>query len=141
VRSLGVCRWALTTLLLFALGSCALVGTTRKERMMRLETGLNENRPQLYQDFLEDATSDYAVLQTTDVGQTWDVWFPTGYPDAETYTLTFVQFLSGADQGVLASVTGPAAFGGPRDLELHMARVGLDWYLVELVLDGTVIVQ
>jgi hypothetical protein len=127
--------------LVLALGSCALVGTSRKDRMMRFEVGLNENRPELYQDFFAGATSDYDTLRTTDVGQTWDVWFPPGYPTPGTYTLEFVENLRGSVDGVLATVSGPAEFGSPKSLELRMVRVGLDWYLAALELDGTVIVQ
>jgi hypothetical protein len=38
-------------------------------------------------------------------------------------------------------VSGPTAFGGAKSLELHMIRVGLEWYLVKLVLNGSTIVQ
>lgn len=108
---------------------------------MRFETGLNQNREYLYMDFYESRTADYTLLQTTPVGETWDDWFPPDYPDPGTYTVTFVSKLPGSAEGALATVSGPDPFGGPKNLELHMVRVGLDWYLERLVLDGATIVD
>jgi hypothetical protein len=127
--------------LLLILGGCSLTGTSRKERMALFEVGLNDNREYLYMDFLESETADYDSLKDTDVGQTWDVWFPVNYPDPGTYTLSFEAFLDNPDKGILATVSGPSAFGGAKSLELHMIRAGLEWYLAKLVLNGSTIVQ
>ncbi|MBN1835627.1 MAG: hypothetical protein JW820_07245 [Spirochaetales bacterium] len=127
-------------ILLFTLlvASCAPFGTSREERIQRFEVGLNENREYLYLDFYEPLTTDYAVLQSSDVSVTWDIWFPPGYPDPGSYT---VEVPNASGDVVEALVYGPDSFAGPKSLRLHMVRDGLEWYLERLVLDGSTIVD
>jgi hypothetical protein len=122
---------------LAVLAGCAPFGTTRKERVQRFEVGLNENREYLYQEFYEPLTSDYATLQTSPATATWDVWFPPGFPDPGTYSVSADSYLG---DFVEAVVTGPG-FANPKPLRLYMVRSGLEWYIEKLVLDGTTIVN
>ena len=131
-------RYTLIVVLLSALAGCSLVGTTRKERVLRFEVGLNDNRKYLYMDFYEPLTTDYALLRDSDVGTTWDVWFPPGYPEPGTYTLTVDDYSVDVIEAV---VTGPDDSADPMALELHLTRVGLEWYIDKLVLDGATIVD
>lgn len=124
--------------LLVSLSGCALFGTTRKERVLRFEVGLNESREYLYQEFYEAATADYELLESPDLSQTWDLWFPPEVPEPGTYTLSADDYSTDVIQ---ATVTGPDTFGGPKPLELYLVRVGINWYLEKLVLDGDTIVD
>ena len=131
-------RYIPLLVLLAAMAGCSLFGTTRKERVLRFEDGLNENRAYLYQDFYEPLTTDYATLQDADVSVTWDIWFPPGYPEPGTFTLSVEDYSVDVIEAV---VTGPDADAEPMTLQLYMTQVGLDWYLERLDLDGVTIVD
>ncbi len=125
----------LLALLPLLLTGCALVGTTKEERVLRLETDLNESRSFAYQNF-DPAIADYLLLVAADLHSTWDAWFPPAeWPETTFYT---IEVTSAADDSITASVDGPEQFGGPRTLTIGMVRLGLDWYIDSLELSGEV---
>jgi hypothetical protein len=117
-----------------SLTACAPFGTSKAERVMRLENDLNESRQYAYQNFDPATTLDYTDLATLPPSQTWDDWFPPaeGY-DTTKYVLE-VQDV-GPDS-LRARVTGPVDFFGPRTLDASLVRIGLEWYINRLELSG-----
>ena len=116
-----------------ALSGCAVFGTSKAERVLRLQTDLNESRQYAYQNF-DPAIADYVTLATRNPNYTWDDWFPpTDWPDTTEYRIT-VQDAAG--DSITATVEGPADFGGPRTLTVGLVRLGLDWYITRLELSG-----
>jgi hypothetical protein len=116
-----------------ALTSCAPFGTSKRDRVLLFEADLNSAREYLYQNFLESETYNYAVIRDSDVGTTWDMWFPPGFPDPGTYTITLDSHFGNP---LDATVEGPDVFGGPKSIQFHFVRSGVYWYLSELTLDG-----
>jgi hypothetical protein len=130
LRILGILASALL------LGSCALFGTSKTERVMRLEADLNGNRAYAYQNFLESATTDYVTLATQSPVYTWDQWFPpANWPETTGYTFT-VEAVT--PDSVTATVTGPSNFGSAKTAVFGVVRAGIYWYLEKLTLAGTV---
>ncbi len=119
-----------------ALSGCAIFGTSKAERVARLEYDLNGgywSRQYAYQNF-DPSIADYVKLATQPPTQTWDDWFPpTEAPDTTPYALE-VQNI-GPDS-LTARVTGPVDFGGPQTLTVGLVRLGLDWYISSLQLSG-----
>jgi hypothetical protein len=119
-----------------ALSSCAPFGTSKAERVARLEFDLNggyQSRQYAYQNFDPDTTTDYVDLATLPPSQTWDDWFPLEALDTVKYSLEIQDISS---DSVKVRVTGPAAFEGPRTLDIDMVRIGLEWYINRLQLSG-----
>jgi len=115
------------------LGGCAIFGTSKAERVMRLETDLNESRQYAYQNF-DPSINDYLTLATQNPNYTWDVWFPPAeWPETTLYTISVED--TGTDS-ITATVNGPADFAGPRTLTVSLVRVGLEWYISGLELSG-----
>lgn len=123
---------------LLLLASCAPFGTSRRERVERFEADLNYNREFAYENFLENATTDYDTIRNQPPGATWDAWFPVPYPEGGRYSISIDSVFANPMQ---ATVDGPDDFGGPKPLRLHMVRSGIYWYLEGLVLDGDPIVD
>jgi hypothetical protein len=116
-----------------ALSGCAIFGTSKAERVMRLETDLNESRQYAYQNF-DPSINDYLTLATQNPNYTWDVWFPPAeWPETTLYTISVED--TGTDS-ITATVNGPADFAGPRTLTVSLVRVGLEWYISGLELSG-----
>jgi hypothetical protein len=116
--------------------ACAPFGTSKAERVARFETDLNESRQYAYQNFDPATTADYVDLATLPPSQTWDDWFPpTEWPETAEYVLE-VQDV-GSDS-LTARVTGPADFEGPRTLTVGLVRIGMEWYINRLELEGEV---
>jgi hypothetical protein len=117
------------------LTGCAIFGTSKAERVMRLETDLNESRACAYQNF-DPAIADYLTLATQNPNYTWNVWFPPAeWPETTLYSITVED--TSADS-LTATVDGPADFGGPRTLTVGLVRMGMDWYINRLELAGHV---
>jgi hypothetical protein len=115
------------------LTGCAIFGTSKAERVMRLETDLNESRQFAYQNFDPDI-ADYLTLATQNPIYTWNVWFPPAeWPEATLYSITVKD--TSADS-LTATVDGPVDFGGPRTLTVGLVRIGMDWYIDRLELSG-----
>ena len=119
--------------LAIALIACAPFGTSKAERVARLETDLNESRQFAYQNFDPLTTTDYLTLATQNPNYTWDQWFPLEASDTTKYVLE-VQDV-GSDS-LEARVTGPVDFAGPRTLTVGLVRIGLEWYINRLELSG-----
>ena len=116
-----------------ALSGCAIFGTSKAERVMRLETDLNESRQYAYQNF-DPSINDYLTLATQNPNYTWDVWFPPAeWPETTLYTISVED--TGTDS-IRATVNGPTDFAGPRTLTVSLVRVGLEWYISGLELSG-----
>jgi hypothetical protein len=130
LRSVG-----LLALFPLLLAGCAIFGTSKAERVARLEADLNESRQFAYQNF-DPSIADYLTLATQDPSQTWDQWFPPAeWPETTQYTLS-VQDKS--TDSITATVNGPADFNGPRTLTIGLVRIGLDWYINRLELSDEV---
>ena len=115
------------------LGGCAIFGTSKAERVMRLETDLNESRQYAYQNF-DPAIADYLALATQNPNSTWDDWFPPAeWPETTLYSIGVQD--TGTDS-ITATVNGPADFAGPRTLTVGLVRLGMDWYISGLELSG-----
>ncbi|OHD74438.1 MAG: hypothetical protein A2V99_06885 [Spirochaetes bacterium RBG_16_67_19] len=121
-------------LLPLALASCAPFGTSKTERVMRLENDLNESRQYAYQNFDPATTLDYTDLATLPPSQTWDDWFPPAEMSDTTKYVLEVQDTSPDSASV--RVTGPVDFAGPRTLTVGLVRIGLEWYINRLDLSG-----
>ncbi len=117
-----------------ALSGCAIFGTSKAERVARLEFDLNDSRQYAYQNFDPATTADYTKLATQPPSQTWDQWFPLEASDTEKYALE-VQDVS--SDSLTARVTGPADFNGPQTLSVGLVRLGMDWYINRLQLSGS----
>jgi len=116
-----------------SLTACAPFGTSKAERVMRLETDLNESRQFAYQNF-DPAIADFITLATQNPNYTWDAWFPPAeWPETTMYVIE-VQDV-GSDS-LTARVTGPADFLGSQTLTVGLVRLGMDWYINRLELSG-----
>jgi hypothetical protein len=115
------------------LTSCAPFGTSKRDRVLLFEADLNGAREYLYQNFLESETYNYATIRDSDVGTTWDMWFPPGFPIRGTYTISLDSHFGNPLDG---TVEGPDVFGGPQSIQFHFVRSGVYWYLSELTLNG-----
>jgi hypothetical protein len=125
---------SILALLFLALAACAPFGTSKAERVLRLETDLNENREFAYQNF-DPSITDYVALLAQHPNSTWDLWFPPAeWPETTKYVLE-VQDV-GPDS-LTARVTGPVDFQGPQTLTVGLVRIGMDWYLNRLELSGS----
>jgi len=118
------------------LTACAPFGTSKAERVMRLENDLNESRQYAYQNFDPATTADYTDLATLPPSQTWDDWFPPAEMSDTTKYVLEVQDSSPDSASV--RVTGPVDFAGPRTLTVGLVRIGLEWYINRLELSGEV---
>jgi hypothetical protein len=122
-----------------AFTACAPFGTSKAERVARLEYDLNggvQSRQYAYQNFDPATTTDFVNLATQDPNQTWDQWFPPSeWPDTTRYVIDIQDI--GSDS-LTARVTGPVDFGGPRTLTVGLVRIGMEWYINRLELEGEV---
>jgi len=117
------------------LTACAPFGTSKAERVMRLENDLNESRQYAYQNFDPATTVDYTDLATLPPSQTWDDWFP---PTEMSDTTKYVLEVQDVDSdSVRARVTGPVDFPGPQTLTVGLVRIRLEWYINRLELSTT----
>jgi hypothetical protein len=122
---------------LLALSSCAPFGTSKAERVMRLEFDLNGgqvSRQYAYQNFDPATTVVYSDLAALPPSQTWDDWFPPAEMSDTTKYVLEVQDTSPDSASV--RVTGPVDFSGPRTLTVGLVRIGLEWYINRLDLSG-----
>lgn len=120
-----------------ALTACAPFGTSKAERVMRLEFDLNggqQSRQYAYQNFDPATTADYTDLATLPPSQTWNDWFPPAEMSDTTEYVLEVQDV-GSDS-VRARVTGPVDFQ-PQTLTVGLVRIGLEWYINRLELSTT----
>ena len=117
------------------LAACAPFGTSKAERVMRLENDLNESRQYAYQNFDPATTLDYTDLATLPPSQTWDDWFPPAEMSDTTKYVLEVQDTSPDSASV--RVTGPVDFPGPQTLTVGLVRIRLEWYINRLELSTT----
>jgi hypothetical protein len=139
MKNLG--RKLFPTVLVFALAiltSCAPFGTSKRDRIRRFEADLNGDRKYLYQNFLESETTDYAKIRDDDIGTTWDDWFPPGFPDPGTYSISVDSLIGDPSDG---TIDGPDDFGGPKSITFYFVRSGIYWYLEGLTLEGSKIID
>ena len=118
--------------------SCAPFGTSKRDRVLCFEADLNDSREYLYQNFLEAETTQYATIRDSDTAYTWDGWFPVGFPETGTYTISLESLFGNP---LDATVSGPDVFSGPQSIQFHFARSGFYWYLEGLTLEGSKIVD
>ncbi len=129
----------LTIIASLALAACAPFGTSKAERVARLEFDLNggqQSRQYAYQNFDPNTTTDYNYLATQNPNQTWDLWFPPGELSDTTQYVLEVQDTDSDSARV--RVTGPVDFGAARTLTVGLVRIGLEWYINRLELSGEV---
>jgi hypothetical protein len=128
---------SLLAMLVVLSSSCAPFGTSKAERVMRLENDLNESRESrqyAYQNFDPATTFDYDDLAALPPSQTWDDWFPPAEMSDNTKYVLEVQDTSSDSASV--RVTGPVDFNGPRTLRVGLVRIGLEWYINRLQFSG-----
>ena len=113
-------------LLVLALQSCSLFGTSKDARIEMFVDDLNYDRYNCYTNFHPDLCSDYNSLK--DPTSTLNLDFPTAYNDYDVYNLNESgDTMTGTIQGY-----GGAGFG-PQSITFYMAKDGLfDWKIERL---------
>jgi hypothetical protein len=80
----------------------------------------------------------YTTIRDEEPGTTGDAWFPPGFPNPGTYTITLDSSFGNPLEG---TVDGPDVFSGPQSIKFHLVRAGFYWYLEGITLDGSKIVE
>jgi hypothetical protein len=113
-------------LLILALQSCSLFGTSIDARIDMFEDDLNYDRSNLYTNLHPDETSDYDALKSP---LAWAGWFPTGSIPYDIYNR------SESGDTVDATIAGD---GYPaRQIIFYMSKDGLfDWKIESVWLEG-----
>lgn len=125
-----------TALLLVVFG-CTF-GVTIQERLDQLMTDLNSPLRDLVYLNLDPSLSDYDALKASAY---WDGVFPDGGTTPE-YALTGTAIDDAGDgtATVLATIDGPSSFSGPLAIEFSLVRIGFEWFISSITLDGTLVV-
>ena len=117
-------------LLVLALQSCSLFGTSKDARIDMFEDDLNYDRYNCYTNFHPDETSMYKTLK--DPTSTFDVWFALG----STYD---IYNYSESGDTITAAIDGGIYSG--TEIIFNMAKDGLfDWKIESVVLNSSTII-
>ena len=125
-------------MLALILGGCSLLGGDIRGRLDLFATALNTaDRSTINAQFDQAHTTD---LPTMDAAW-WNANFPVP-PDSEhLYGLAVMDFADPSK--VIGTLMGPPAFnsytGTPRNIVLTMSRVGADWFIEKVYLDGSAV--
>ena len=121
-------------IIMVGFAGCSLFGTKIDERIDSFISDLNNDRANAYTNFHSGKTTDYNVIKPE--GYWTTAGFPVGTP---------AYSISGLDDSdsdyVTASITGPAAFGGPKPITFNMAKDGFDWMIDNIYMDAGYVVQ
>jgi hypothetical protein len=122
-------------LLALLLGGCTMGGDIR-ERLDLFATALNAaDRSTINTQFDQARTAD---LPTMDAAW-WSANFPVPLDSDHLYGLTVLDFADPSK--VTGMLMGPPAFnsytGTPRNIVLTMSRVGSDWFIEQVFMDGS----
>jgi hypothetical protein len=136
MRTPGAFFAACAAALVLLLGSCAVLGIDRHDRIASFTAALNSSDRSTINGNFDQALT--ANLPTMDAAW-WSTNFPVPPDSDHTYTVTLLDY---ADPGnVIAAIMGPPAFnsntGTPRNAVLVMSRQGIDWFIARLYLDGS----
>jgi len=114
------------TLLVLALQSCSLFGTSKDARVDMFVDDLNYDRYNVYTNFHPDLCGDYDSLK--DPTYELNVDFPTAYNDYNVYDR------DESGDTVTATIEGYGGAGfGPQPITFYMAKDGLfDWKIERL---------
>jgi hypothetical protein len=136
MRGRSVLALLSAAVLALLLGGCSLLGGDIRERLDLFMTTLNAaDRSTINSQFDQARTTDLPTMDAT----WWSTNFPAP-PDADhPYALTVFDF---ADPSKVTGILmGPPAFnsntGVPRNIVLTMSRVGSDWFIEKIYLDGS----
>ncbi len=120
------------------LASCGdlMTTTTIMQRLDQLATDLNAaDRSNAYLNFDPTQTEYYAAIRDA---AALDTPFPTVGPLEQQYSFANVDYAN--PENVTADMYGPPLFSGtgdPRPAVLVMSKVGTDWMIHEIYLDGS----
>jgi hypothetical protein len=132
------------TLLLSAIAFLALVlgcgfGVTIDQRLEQFIEDLNVTSRDntVYLNF-DPGLGDYDALA---IGAYWDGVFPDGGTTLA-YALSEISINDAGDgtATVLAMIDGPVSFGGPWAIEFGLVRIGFEWFIGSITLDGATVV-
>jgi hypothetical protein len=92
----------------------------------------SEDRGSVYLRFHPTLTADYESIKAPEF---WEEIFPLVGSDPATYRITIASSEWPSDPATLiASISGPDLFGGPRDAKFVMSTDSGDWMIQELYL-------
>jgi hypothetical protein len=122
--------------LALTLASCSLLGGDLRDRLDLFMTTLNAaDRSTINSQFDQARTTDLPTMDAT----WWSTNFPAPLDSTHLYGLTVFDFADPAK--VTGTIMGPPAFnantGVPRNIVLTMSRVGSDWLIEKVYLDGS----
>jgi hypothetical protein len=123
--------------LLAVLFGCSF-GLTIQGRIDQFLEDLNAtSRDQLYLN-LDPSVGDYDAMKAASY---WDGWFPLVGGDTPYFLENQLTDNPGdGTAAVTANISGPATFLGPKPLIVGLVRIGLDWMIGTITLDGTNVV-
>jgi hypothetical protein len=117
---------------------CAIAGVDTRERISLFASALNSaDRSTINSHFDQSLTGN---LPTMDAAW-WSTNFPGPTDTDHLYSITLLDYADPSN--VTATIMGPPAFnlntGAPRNAVLVMSRVGLDWFIQQIYLDGSAV--
>ncbi len=125
---LGMVIGALTISLI----GCDLSGVTIDARIDSFISDINYDRTNVYLNFHSSATSDYNALKNE---STLEAIFPVaGFPYSR-------GSLDTSDPNNVTTVLDDTAAWGPKDAIFVMIKDGMTWYINDLWLSGTWVIQ
>ena len=112
-----------------------ITGVGIESRIASFARRLNaDDRSTVYLQFHPALTTRYEELKEPTF---WDEPFPVPAAADAAYRITVVSSTWPRDPAaVVASMSGPAAFGANRDVELTMAKDGKDWMIRAIYMQG-----
>jgi len=134
-RSIAVGGVIIALLLLLVFNGCNLLGVSKEQRISLFLDDLNQNpRPNSIRFHFSSSCSDYDII---------DGGYFSGVSDFPENSIPYAFTISSYDPDIVTGTASGTAgsFGGPWPIEFTMVRERFDWYILKLVLDGSVIVQ
>jgi hypothetical protein len=131
-RTLLLSAIAITLLaLVFGCGFGVTIDQRLEQFITDLNVAIRDNTMYLN---LDPGLADYDALA---IGAYWDGAFPDG-GTTPAYGLTGISINDAGDgtATVLAMIAGPGSFGGPWSIEFGLVRIGFDWFIGSITLDG-----
>ena len=119
--------------LVLVLNACSLLGTDIMDRINAFAMALNTSAR-------SDVNSNFDQTTTTLDATFWSTNFP--YSATLPYTISLIDYSN--PSSVTATVMGPPAFNGNTGLPVAavfvMNKVGMDWFIQQLSLGGTLLI-